>query len=630
MDQVPNPSATPATPRPKNRWWIVLLIVFGVLIFGFIFMAVGFIALLRGSFESKPVSIKSNTVLQLHVRGYIEEYARTAPLALLSSESGHATSFLDLLTAIGHAKEDDRILGLFYRSGDFKCGMAKASELREALRDFKSSGKFIHAYLDLGGELDYYFASVADSIFMPTEGMMELNGFAIQDIFWKESLEKIGIRFHVQQFEEYKSAAESYSRTGFSPFARQSYQALLSARYQAYLQTICADRKLDVRHADAALKRGVYTADTLLALNFIDAIRPESYVRDHLLHLTNGGDSSKHKNTMIAINTYIQGYDKQPAKETIARDKQIAVIFGSGMMLPGDEEAMPAFSESYIASRTFARYLQQARDDKRIKAVILRIDSPGGSVMAADEIWEEIERTKQLKPVYASLSDVAASGGYYMAMACDTIITHAQTVTGSIGVISAIPNFSQSLSKLSASTDTIATSPSALFLNPLMPFTEQDKRQFFRLSANIYQRFVERVAQSRGKTFPQTRELAKGRVWSGEAAVKNGLADTLGGFQTALDMAKRRIGIPEGQKVRLRFYPQPEDPWDAFMKLFDQFKVAENATMALDAKSLTAAWPAWTLLPETVKQQLVYLLFLNYLSEHEKVLTALPALPLIK
>jgi protease-4 len=632
MEQMPpytQQQSYPAYQPRKSRWWIVLLIFIMLFFFGVIFFIVGLFTLVKGPFTEKPVEIKSGSVIELRVRGELAENLQTAPLALLGGETQNAT-LLDVINGIQRAKEDERIRGLYYRSGGLDCGMAKASEIRDALIDFKESGKFFEAYLDFGGELDYYFASVADSIFMPTEGILELNGFAIEDIFWKETLDKIGIQFYVEQFEEFKSAGESYSRTGFSAPARQSLRDLLNQRQETFLHAITASRKMERETTAAAFNRGIYTADSLLEHGFIDAIRPEGYVRERLLRRTADDDTTQKKSPLITMATYAHSADK--SSREIAQGKQIALIYASGVIMSGETESTPILDEAIVASRAFVRYIRQAREDKRIKAIILRIDSPGGSVMASDEIWEELERTRTVKPVYASMSDVAASGGYYIAMACDTLIAHPESITGSIGVISTIPNLSGLLKKIGAHADTLKSTDGALFLNPLFPFSEKDRKQYRQLSANTYQRFVQRVADSRGKTFEAARLLARGRVWTGSAAYTHGLVDTLGGLRTALNLAKRRIGIPPDQRVRLRVYPQPQEPWDVFKKLFEQLSEGDTRASRLLASgerrgaAALVDLPGWPLLPQSVRSQLAYLVLLHRIGAEERILAALPSI----
>jgi len=620
------PANVQQPPRKKSRWWIVILIILGLFFFGLLALIVGFFALIRGSFQSKPVEVKPRTVLQMHVTGTLQEHAATNPLTIFSSGDGRATTLLDVLNALKTAKEDQNIIGLYYRSGDLSCGFAKAMELRDAIEDFKASGKPIYAFLEMGGELDYLFASAADSIYMPTEGLVELNGFAFEDIFWQGTFDKLGIRFHVQQFEEYKSAGESYVRKNFSPYARESLRALLDQYFNLYVDAIAKGRNQPPADMRSAIRRGQYTADSLLDLHFIDRITSESNVKDFILHrkIANDTSTKEIENNMMTLGQYIQSAAGKSSQSSVVRDKQIALISASGIIMPGEMENVPALSEAMVASNTFNKYMRQAREDKRIKAVIIRIDSPGGSVLAADAMWEEIEKTRKEKPVYASMSDVAASGGYYIAMPCDTIIAHPATLTGSIGVISMIPNFSGTLDKIGATVDTVVTSPSALFLDPLQPLNDRDKRKLLHLSAGAYERFVNRVALSRNKTFEQARSVARGRVWTGEAAFRNGLVDTLGGLQTALNIAKRRIGVAANQKVRLRILPPPQDPIDAFLKLFQQ--LSEDKTSSR-VEAMAATVPGWPLLPETVQKQFIYFFQLNTLARREYTLMALPWLP---
>ncbi|MBN2355921.1 signal peptide peptidase SppA [candidate division KSB1 bacterium] len=627
----PASGAQQPPPRRRTSGCIIAIVVVAFIFIALIVMMVGFLALLRGSFASKPITIKPNTVVQLRASGSIKERAATNPFSLFASGQRRDVTFFDALTAIRSAKDDDHVIGLYYRAGELRCGMAKALELRDAILNFKTSGKFVYAFIEFGGELDYLFASVADSIYMPVEGLLELNGFAIQDIFWPDTFDKLGIKFHVDQFEEYKSAGETYTRKNFSPYARESLRALVQQYYDALVSGIAHSRNLDPRSIRAAMNRGVYTADGLMQLGFIDHIKPESNVKDMILYWRTESDDSiktqKGKNRLIGLPHYIQGLASRSNKGQVVRDKQLALISATGLIIPGDVESTPFLSEDVVASNTFIRYLRQAREDNRIKAIILRIDSPGGSVLAADAIWEEVRKTKEKKPVYASMSDVAASGGYYIAMACDSIIAHPETITGSIGVISTIPNLSGTLAKIGAHVDTVATSPSALFLDPYMPFSEKDKRKLRRLSAGVYERFVNRVAESRNKTFAQTRQVARGRVWTGEAAFQHGLVDTLGGLQTALNLAKRRIGVTPEQKVRLRMYPPPEDPIDAFFKLFEQLSEQKSGREKLRSGDFTAHIPLWHLWPNSIRRQFIYFYQLNTLSEQEKTLMAMPYLP---
>lgn len=621
----PNQPMNTMPPQRKSRWWMIMLVILGILFIGFFVVFAGIYLMFKGSLEPKPVAIKSHSVLQLKVGGDLEEYVTSQPLALFGQESASGISFLDALTAIRRAKNDKNIAGLYYRSGGWSMGFAKAVELREAMLDFKTSGKFVYAFLEMGGELDYFFASAADSVYMPTEGIIELNGFAVSQLFWRGTLTKLGVEPFVTQFEEYKSAAESYSEKKFSSYAREELRSLLAERFRDYVESIATARKLEPADVAAALHRGVYSADSALALQFIDHVRSESGVKQMMAKAA-GRDSSKDDSpTMISLSQYVRHLSEKPAGNVV-RHKEIAIVYGSGMMVPGRADDGGSFGEAMIGSDSFIRDLRRAAKDDDIKAIILRIDSPGGAVLAADAIWEEIQRVKKIKPVYASMSDVAASGGYYIAMACDTIIAHPATITGSIGVISMLPNLSGTLDKIGATVDTVTTSPSANFLNPFMPFTEQDRRMFYKISEPIYKRFVQRVADSRHQSFAQARQVARGRVWTGEAAQRIGLVDKLGGLQETLKIVKRRLGVAETQRVRLHIYPEPRDPLESFLRILQRTEQPDFVGQTL----LTDNAPWFRLQKRAVQKQIAYLYTLFHISRDNGVLAAMPFLPIME
>jgi signal peptide peptidase SppA len=624
-----------------------------------------------------------------------------------------------MLLALERAKNDKNIRGILIEGG-ISAGGAKLGEIRDALLEFKKSGKFIYAHISAGSERDYYIASVADSVFMPTEGLMEMNGFSALGVFFKGTLEKIGVDFYVEQFEEFKSAVEPYSRTKYSEPAKQELRELLEARQSEFVRAVAESRKVETEAIQATLKRGVYTADSLLALGYIDGIRSANALKDAikrrvyepaakkstssgasgndssaaasesssddsssddsssddsssddgeesgndeslssnflLSQISQAGDNGDGKDAkkadkaekadkkddiknkklrLVAVGRYVKSDSfrnaaKRDDKEKSDDDKQIAVIFASGTIVSSGDP------DEQIVSSAFIRDVRKARDNKKIKAIIIRIDSPGGSSFASDEMWEEIRLAAREKPVYASMSDVAASGGYYMAMACDTIVAHPATITGSIGVLLLLPNASKMLEKIGVSVDTVVTSPAAIDYDPALQLTEANKKRIHEQSAKIYRRFVERVAESRKKSFEETRAVAKGRVWTGAAAREQGLVDTLGGLTTAIGIAKRRLGIPESQRVVVRRYPSQElNRFERITKrLLDDDETRAPSALAqmraaFDAEML-AKNPLWKALPEAVRVQIQYLAELAVSNPEERTLLALPALPDIR
>ena len=665
-----NPSPTPPYPRyepryerRRSRWWIPLLVVL-VIIFGFFALIAGVIVSIGSAFDSKKsTTVKDHSVLHIKLVGGVEERTSEDVLAFFN-QSDPAPSFYEVLSGIRRAKDDENISGIFL-DGGIRAGGAKLSEIRAALEDFKKSGKFIYAHLDFGAERDYYTASVADSVFMPTEGLLELNGFSVLGVFFKGTLEKIGVDFYTEQFEEYKSAVEPYSRTKYSDPAKQELRELLEERSADFVQTVARSRSMKVSAVQSVLARGVYTADSLLALGFIDGIRSKNAVKDALKArvyaekispstkndsaktskgkkddkgTTDGGgdnDDTSHKLRLVSIGRYVNSdsYRSTMDDEKVNKDKQIAVVFASGTIVSSGDD------DGQIVASAFIRDLKKARENKKVKAIVLRIDSPGGSVFASDEMWEEIRKTSKEKPVYASMSDVAASGGYYMAMACDTIIAHPNTITGSIGVLLLLPNATQMLEKIGVSVDTVTTSPSAIDYDPALRLSDANKQRIHEQSAKIYQRFVQRVADSRHKSFEETRAVAKGRVWTGADARVRGLVDTLGGLYTAIGIAKRRIGIPESQRVAVRRYPSSEsNRFERYFKRLlsddDDDEATTRGTLSkLRAQAETemlAKNPFWKALPESVRRHCLYLLELAAMHPQERVLMALPHIPEIE
>lgn len=648
---IPNIPPTPPPPPPyymppqrrKTRWWIPVVIIGGVFLF-IVISIVGLVALVGSAvtsgFEEEEVSVKTNSVLYINFKSILQEYDKGSGFSFGSKDK--TLSFLDALSAIKRAKDDDNIKGIYYVASGKAPGMTKMHELQEALSDFKKSGKFMYSYIETGNKSDYFMALPSDSIFMPSEGFIEGQAMGASVMFYKGLFDKLGIDVHVQQFEEYKSFGEPFSRANFSEPAKEELRTIIQQRYDFFIEKVSEFRKIDNEQVRQDLNKGIYRADTLKAHRWIDGIATETQVRDRIksrlgipLESTeeSGGKKKgkKDKLELISIRTYAHAESSGDVEGDIEADKEIAIIYGVGGIRTGKSESNPfGNDELEIASTSFIDDLRRARDDEDVKAIVLRIDSPGGSALASDMIWEEIQKTKKVKPVYASMSDVAASGGYYIPMACDTIVAHPQTITGSIGVISVIPNFSGTINKVGVSVDTINTGKSSQFLNPLLAYSDEDKAYLRSLMEPIYVNFVTKAAQSRKKNYEEMRLLARGRVWTGKDAQKNGLVDVLGGLQTAIDLAKKRIGVEKGKKVRLSIYPRPKDKFTEFLSSFgigknddeeatidEQFK-SYVGTSVLESVSNKSA------LPPNVKKQFIDALTATRIGMKEKSQVMLP------
>jgi len=636
---------TPVPPsypeKKKSRWWIPVLIV-GVVIVGFFGLIVVFIVSITsslGSFTSKnEVNVKEYSILYMPLSGGIEEYSSTSGNIIATISNTKKANFLETLQAIKQAKKDPNIKGIYLKPEQVTLGGAKMLELMEVLKDFKTSGKFIYSYVDMAMKGDYLLASLSDSLFTTEEAMFDITDYSITATFMKNLAEKLNIDVTVFQYEEFKGAGESYSRTGFSPETRKAYMPILQQRKKAFITWVAQNRNLTQDVVESLLQKGVYTADSMKAFGLVDAMSTELQVREKLrIRATRDTSTISDKKKplrLVSISRYVESpnysknYDSK--KED---DQQIAIIFGVGGIQTGKSSSNPLSSgDQVISSDEMVKDIRKARENKKVKAIILRVDSPGGSVLASDIIWNEIIETRKVKPVYASMSDVAASGGYYIAMACDTIVAHSNTITGSIGVIGIIPNFHRAMNSVGVTVDTISTGGSKPLFNVIMPMTDKDKAKVNSIMKPIYTRFVSKVAQSRGKTFEEAREVAKGRVWTGEDAKAVGLVDINGGLFDAISLAKKRIGVGEDKKVSIVTYPEKEDDFEMILKALginkdEESDVTSSSIASLFSQNQSQEFPfafALKLMPNDVAASAKQLLQILGISIKEPIMVASP------
>ena len=641
--------------RRKSRWWIPVLVI-GLVLVGFFIILAVIVSQFGSTFEKKPVDVTENSILYLTFSNGLPEYSQTNPFAFFGGSDNSGATFFETIRAIKNAKNDNRIKGIYINPAfGSSIGFAKSVEIYDALMDFKKSGKFIYSFLEVGDENSYYLVLPSDSIFMPTEGMLEMNGYGVSSIFLKDFFNKIGIDYYVIHFEDYKSAGEMFDRTKFSDSAKAQLRVLLNQRLNYFVKAIVENRKKTKQEIMEVLDRGQYLADSLKNLGFVDVLTSEGNVREFLKYKANGDefklpmtittnikDSAidkkyEKKLKLISPEDYLPSI-KTDKKEIFDDKTQIAIINGVGPISSGSGSSSGDYE---IKSKDFIRNLRKARNNDKVKAIIIRIESPGGSVIASDEIWEEIIKTRTIKPVYASMSNVAASGGYYMAMACDTIIAHPCTITGSIGVVMAIPNISGTMSKLGLSADTISTNKSSQFLNGMYPYSKENLDQLYNMSKGIYYRFINRVAESRKKTFDEIRAVAKGRVWTGQDAYERGLVDVLGGIQETIDLAKARLGVPLDKKIIVNYYPEKKDEFEEILRMFKLIPPKEDegdaknsnskdnliSLLGIDKKQILYNFSF--LSPEMLKQ-INYILQLLEITTKEKYAFALPYLIDIK
>lgn len=628
------------TPQPyvpmskrRNRWilpTILIIVIIGVVSIPFILIGAFFSGISK--FESQPIEVSKNSVLEINLNSFAEA-PQMSPF-MIFEVAGNRQTLFNIVAQIENAKYDDRIEGIVLRDGMGQYGFGVARELITALKSFKESGKFIYSYFTFANENVYMVASVSDSIFAPKMGFFELNGYGVSGMFMKGFFDKIGVDFYVEHFEDYKSAGEGFSRTKYSDSAKKQLRILVEQRYDEFLNTIAKNRKIDRSALNDAVNRGQYSADSLLGLKLIDGICTPDEFKDKVYYKVfgelpkddTGEKKSDKKSSKISyVNVFDYATDPKTG-DVFDENIKIAYIETEGAISSSDQ-TMDGQQEGITDGRLI-KDLEDARKDPKIKAVIIRINSPGGSALASDNIWYAIQKVRKEKPVYASMGDVAASGGYYISMACDTIVAYPNTITGSIGVISMVPNLTGTLDKLGVTVDTINVGNNSQFMNGTLPFKESDKAKFREIMKSVYDDFVGKAAKSRKMEFEQLRALAKGRVWTGTDAKRVGLVDTLGTVKTAFDIAKTRIGIPKGKKVYVEFYPKLDQSLEEFIKFIKNFGrnfkaqgVMEQITRGTD---LEVAQKLYKSFPTFMQKQIKYNMRLLEISKKENVLLTLP------
>ncbi len=513
----------------------VLATITGVLVLGLIatILVVGLIVGLASS--DKTVTVAKDSVLELKLDKPIGERAFNNPLPGFVGGQASSIGLDELKAAIRRAKTDGDIKGIFLNLELVQGGMASLEEVRHELLEFKKGGKFIVSYADAQSEKSYYLASVADKLYLNPQGTLEFNGLSSEPTYYKGLFDKLGVQVQIFRVGSFKSAVEPYFRTSMSDSARLQTSSFLNSLNNAMLADVAASRKI----APARLK---VISDSMLVHNADDAKRLQLVTDlgyyDQATDYMKGklGLEKDAKLSLVDLSNYVNGNEDDNSSSN-----KIAVIYADGDIVTGK-----GGNES-IGSTRFAEAIRKARLDDKVKAVVLRVNSPGGSSLASDIIYREVMLTKKVKPIIASMSDVAASGGYFIAMGCDTIVAHPTTITGSIGVFGVLPNIGPFLSdKIGITTDRVTTGKFSDFPTITRALTPFEQQQFQQEINRIYADFTTKAAAGRHMPVERLRRFASGRVWSGTEAKARGLVDVLGSFDDALRIAARRAKLKDG------------------------------------------------------------------------------------
>ncbi len=526
----------------------VLAVIVGLFVFSILSVLVmfGLIGMLAATGSDK-VTVSENTVLHLDLNGRtIVE--RTSEDDLDFSSLGNpfgqdlTAGLLNLKKAIAEAKTNDKIKGIYLNTGMVFAGQASLLELREALLDFKTSGKFILAYDEAYTEGGYYVASVADEIYLNPLGGIDFNGFSAEGIFFKGLFEKVGVKPEIFRVGEFKSAVEPFILEKSSPEARLQTQSFLDDMNQFALHEVAESRGI----AYDSLKK---TNDLMLVRKPQDAVTyglaTDLLYFDQVLSKLKDKLGIDEDDDIKTIN--VTDLNSTAKSKNITSKNRIAVIVAEGEIVGGKAEGV-------ISSDKFAKEIRKARKDDNIKAIVLRVNSPGGSVVASEVIWREMAEAKKVKPVYVSMGEVAASGGYYISAPADTIVAQPNTITGSIGIFGMMFNAQELLNdKLGITTDVVKTGELSDFMNPTRPMTDVERSIIQNIIEDGYETFISRVSEGRGMSTEAVKEIASGRVWTGNQAKERGLVDVLGGLNTTIKIAADRIGA--GDDYRVVYYP---------------------------------------------------------------------------
>lgn len=549
----------------KNNFWGSFLgaltgtVLAGILSSIIIIIGIAFIigSAISSTKTSKEIEIKDKTVLKLTLDYPVNDRADNNPFSSLdfsSMEPKRTLGLDELLTSIRYAQEDKHISGIYLRLTTLPSGMATLEEIRDALIDFKSSGKFVICYSDYLTQKAYYLASVADQIYLNPAGFMEFKGLASELIFFKKTLEKLGLEPEVirPSGNKFKSAVEPFINEKASEANRLQLSVILNSLWQKMLDDIHNTTKI-TRDSLNTFASGfmISLAEDALKHKLITALTYEDEFID-LLKAKAGVELSEDLNLVT-----MEKYAKKVEKFTNRRSKnKIAVIYASGDIVDGKG------SSDEVGSETFVKAIRDAKDDEKVKAIVLRVNSPGGSAMASELMWRELELAKKKKPLVVSMGNYAASGGYYISCNADTIVADHTTITGSIGVFSILFNTQKLFNThLGITSDTVKTHRYADFPNMMRPFTAEEKNIMQRQVDHIYSLFLKRVADGRNMTIAQVDSIAQGRVWTGADAHRLGLVDVLGGLEDAIRIAAGMAGIDSYQ---LAAYPEKEDPFSQF------------------------------------------------------------------
>jgi protease IV len=523
----------------KGRYILILFLIFFFLLIAtfvsFVYFEVG-----------RPPAIAASSYLEIKLEGPLVEFPETNFLSSLFI-GGRPLSVHDVWMSLRKARVDGRIRGVLIRLGTLDCDWAKCAEVRDAVLDFKKSGKKIYAYIEEAPEFDkeYYLATACDKIILHPLGWLGITGIGGYVPFFKKALDKLGVEAEFERVEEFKTASNMFTESGFTEAHKQMVESIYGDQFAYYIKTVAGARKKSEAEVRALIDEAFFHGERALKAGLVDDLLFVDQVTDLF-----------QKNGVKCRRVDLADYARiDPSSVGLGGGRKIALIYAVGPILGGE-----SLSRS-MGSDTIVRWIRAAREDKSIAAIVFRVDSPGGSAVASDSIWREVMLCRKIKPFVVSMSDVAGSGGYWISMAADRIVAQPQTLTGSIGVLTGKFNLEKLFAKLGVTAERIQYGQRSDIFSPFRGLTPEEHRLLKKEILWIYDQFLAKVAEGRKMSKEDVDKIGKGRVWTGNQAKGLNLVDEIGGLTTAIDAAKGLAGLSKDEDVRLVIWPKKSSFW---------------------------------------------------------------------
>jgi protease-4 len=542
-------------PPPRRVRWglIALLVALAALVLGVLLVAAGLSSLMKGP----AVSVKPDSTLVVSFDRPLQELAPDPLLTQLFHVKVY--SVYEVEEALDRAARDERIKSVLVEVGAVPAGFGKIQEMAESLRRFQKSGKPVWAYFESAGNGGYYLAASADRVLAPPSGSLMLTGLLAEVPFYRGVLDKLRVEPQLYHIGAYKSYSDTFMRKEMSEAHREAMNAVLDSLYGQMVEGVARGRKLSPEAVRALVDRGFFWGPELKAKGLVDDLLYRDQLEAELRKVNGNAEKWNH----VSLEAYVKDRRVDPFR---GARQTVALVLASGGIVSGEGDGTQAASGGNIGSDTVVKWLRQAGEDRDVKAVVLRVDSPGGSGLASDVIWRQVQVLRKSKPVVVSMSDVAASGGYYISMGADGIVAQPGTITGSIGVVTGKFVLKGLYDWIDYRQEVMKRGSNADMLSAAVRFSPEQEALLMEHMGAFYRDFVTKAAEGRRLSYDQVDRVAQGRIWTGEDALKLGLVDRLGGIPEALDLAREKAGIAKDQPVKIRVLPRPKNFLESFLQ----------------------------------------------------------------